>query len=602
MSASDCAILWIRLCPFRNWLKLVDANSLRRDLGAGLTGAVVVLPQGVAFAMIAGLPPEYGLYTAIIPPIIAALFGSSLHLISGPTTAISIVVFNALVPFAEPGTAPYVAMAMTLTLMVGILQLAMANARLGVLINFISHSVVVGFSAGAAVLIATSQMKHLLGVPLPDGLTFLHTLLSFASHIDEINPAAVVVGLATLGTAVLFKVLLPRWPGMLLAMIVGSVLAAWMGPEENQLTLIGAIPSGIPPYVTPDISLTTIQNLSFSALAIALLGLVEAVSIARSVAFRSQQRIDGNQEFVGQGMANIIGSFFSCYASSGSFTRTGLNFRAGAVTPLAAIFAALLLLVILLTLSPWTAHIPIAALGGILLLVAYNLIDFLHIRRIIKTSRWEAAVMIVTFLATLILDLVFAIYVGVFLSLMGYLRQTTRPNVVARVPDPQDLNRHFVTDPELPECPQGKILRVDGSIFFANVDLLDRIFREVDKVNPEQINLIILGNGINFVDLSGAEMLENEAERRRKLGGNLYFYGAKTRVCNVFEKRGFLGRLSPDQFFRTKEETIHAMVANLDWERCQTCQDRIFRECAELKKNGRLTPLKRRFNPCDSRY
>ena len=434
--APQCNIFWARFFPFLRWWPQLNRQSLKADLMAGLTGAVIVLPQGVAFAMIAGLPPVYGLYSAMVPPIIAGLFGSSRHLISGPTTAISIVVFATVSKFAEPGSAQYISMALMLTFLAGVYQFVLGLARMGALVNFVSHSVVVGFTAGAAILIATSQLKHFLGIKIPAGESFLHTWQDIYRQLHEINPYVTAIAAVTLIAGVLFIRFKPRWPGMLIAMIIGSLLAALLAYETKEIQLVGQLPAHLPPFSVPDFSLKSIKTLGSGALAIAMLGLVEAVSIAKSVALKSHQRIDGNQEFIGQGLANVVGSFFSSYASSGSFTRSGINYTAGAVTPMAAIFAAMALALILLIVAPLAAHLPIAAMAGILLIVAYRLIDFHHIANILRTSKRETAVLLTTFFATLFVELEFAIYVGVMLSLVIYLMRTSRPRIATLTPVP----------------------------------------------------------------------------------------------------------------------------------------------------------------------
>jgi len=327
--------------PFLVWLKLTTRASIKADFLAGLTGAVIVLPQGVAFATIAGLPPEYGLYTAMVTPIIAALFGSSRHLVSGPTTAISIVVFSAISHHAEPGTPEFLNLALTLTFLAGVYQFSFGLARLGALVNFVSHTVVIGFTAGAAILIATSQMKHITGIFVPKGETFLHTWIDLFQQIGEINGYLILIALVTLATAMLTKKLSPKLPNLLVGMVVGSLVAIYFKDFTTGIKLVGEIPAQLPPLSTPDFSLATIKMLAPEAFAVALLGLIEAVSISRAVATKSHQRIDPNQEFIGQGMSNIIGSFFSSYAGSGSFTRSGINYEAGAKTPLSAIVAAI---------------------------------------------------------------------------------------------------------------------------------------------------------------------------------------------------------------------------------------------------------------------
>jgi len=366
--------------PFLLWTGLVNKNTAKADVIAGLTNAVIVLPQGVAFAMIAGLPPQYGLYTAIVTPIVAALFGSSRHLISGPTTAISIVVFSAVSGHADPGSPQFLSMALTLTFLAGLFQFAFGVARLGRLVDFVSHSVIVGFTAGAAILIATSQIKHITGVDLPSGETFLQTWMIIFQVLNDINFFVLIISVATLIVAVGIKKFQPRWPHLLLAMITGSFLSLVLDGPAHGVRLIGELPAQLPPISMPDFTFVTLTELTPDAFAIAVLGLIEAVSIGRSIATKSHQQIDGNQEFIGQGLSNIVGSFFSSYAGSGSFTRSGINYAAGARTPLAAIFAAAFLAAIVLLIAPLTKFLPIPAMGGVILLVAYNLIDFHHIR------------------------------------------------------------------------------------------------------------------------------------------------------------------------------------------------------------------------------
>ncbi len=582
---------WPRFFPFLRWWPLVNRRSLRADLVAGLTGAVVVLPQGVAFAMIAGMPPVYGLYTAMVPAIIAGLFGSSRHLISGPTTAISIVVFAAISKFADPGSAKFVTLALTLTFLAGVYQFVLGLARMGTLVNFISHSVVVGFTAGAAVLIATSQLKHFFGMHIPAGESFLHTWRDIFQQIDDAN--LYVTGTATLTLAILMVLmrLVPRWPVMLIGMTLGSLAAAFLGGESEGIKLVGQLPQGLPPLSLPDLHLGTIKQLGSAALAVAMLGLVEAVSIARSVASKSDQRIDGSQEFIGQGLANMVGSFFSSYASSGSFTRSGLNYTAGAVTPMSAVFAAVSLALIVLLVAPLAAYLPIAAMAAVLLVVAWRLIDFHHFKTILTTSKRETAVLLTTFFATLFVELEFAIYVGVMLSLVIYLMRTSQPSVVARVPDPSTPNRHLVTDPKLPECPQLKMVRIDGSLYFGAVDHVQERLHRIGEENPLQKHLLIIGNGINFVDITGAELLAAEARRRKAQGGGLYLVKIKEEACNTLRRGGFRDLIGSENIFLTKSDAIQTIFGHLDHAICARCDKRIFTECARVRPLAPVTAI-----------
>jgi SulP family sulfate permease len=571
---------WHLLFPFLSWIGSLNLQIVRADLLAGITGAIIVLPQGVAYALIAGLPPEYGLYAAITPAIIAALFGSSWHLISGPTVAMSIVVFSTITPLADPGSEHFIKLTLTLTLLAGVIQFVLGLARMGTLVNFVSHSVVVGFTAGAGVIIAVSQLKNVFGVSVPSGESFLHTLVRLAQELPHTNFYVLSIALSTLLVSYLFKRYLPRWPGMLFAMIAGSLLALVLGAEEHHINLVGSLPPRLPPLSLPEFSLDSIRTLAPGALAIALLGLVEAVSIARAVATRSRQIIDGNQEFIGQGLSNIIGSFVSSYAASGSFTRTGVNYEAGAKTPLAAVFAAISLALVLLLIAPLTAYVPIPSMAGILLLVAYNLIDFHHIKKILQASKSETGVLLTTFLATLFLELEFAIYVGVILSLMIYLNRTSKPRLVSLAPDHDDINHRLINIEKKPvlECPQCKIMRVDGSLFFGAVNYTAKKFQEI-----KEPHLLIVGNGINFIDVAGAEILVHEAERRRELKGGLYFTSLKASVYKILQQGGYIHHLNADWLFDTKSEAIQGVFNRLDKNRCRTCTARIFDECQSIK-------------------
>jgi len=570
--------------PPVQWWPAVSRRTVKADIIAGMTGAIIVLPQGVAFAIIAGLPPEFGLYSAIVPAIIAALFGASYHLISGPTTAISIVIFTSLSPLTPPSSAEYIQMALTMTFLAGGFQLALGVARLGALVNFVSHSVVVGFTAGASILIATSQLSNILGIAVPQKHSFIHIWANALSSIPEANFYVLFVGISTLIIAVVFKALKPKWPGMLIAMIGGSAVALLMKGNEHGVRLVGSLPGHLPPLSYPHITTASLRELAPPALAVAMLGLAEAVSIARSVATKSEQRIDSNQEFIGQGLSNVIGSFFSCYASSGSFTRTGVNYEAGARTPLAAVFSAIALAGILLLISPLTAYLPMASMAGILLLVAYNLIDAHHIASIVRTSKPEAAILIATFLSTLFVELEFAIYVGVLLSLLLYLNRTSHPTFVTLAPDPDSRKKSLanVNKKPLPECPQLKVIRIDGSIFFGAVNHVAEQFDQITKTHPEQAHILIVGGGINFIDVAGCQMLNQEAHRLRVNGRQIYLCSLKGKVIEVMKRGGYTGSIGEENFFHSKIEAIKSIVPRLDPERCRHCKARVFNECSHM--------------------
>jgi SulP family sulfate permease len=570
------------IVPFLAWLKFVSGASIKADLLAGLTGAVIVLPQGVAFATIAGLPPEYGLYTAMVTPIIAALFGSSRHLVSGPTTAISIVVFSAISHHAAVGTPEFVAQALTLTFLAGLYQFVFGLARLGVLVNFVSHTVVIGFTAGAAILIATSQIKHVTGIHIPKGESFLHTWMDLFDSLGETNLYVLVIALITFLSAFVSKKVAPKLPNLLIGMVAGSVAAMIFKDYSEGIELVGEIPAHLPPMSSPEFSLQTMKMLAPEAFAVALLGLIEAVSISRAVATKSNQRIDPNQEFIGQGLSNMAGSFFSSYAGSGSFTRSGLNYEAGAKTPLSAVFAAVTLMVIVLLIAPLTAYLPIAAMGGVILLVAYNLIDLHHVRQILSFSKSESAILLTTFFATLFLELEFAIYLGVLLSLVLYLAKTSTPRIPTLTIDtsPDAKIRKFIDleNKPLKQCPQLKIIGMDMSVYFGSVNHVQRRIAQIAD-NERIYNILIVASGLNYMDLAGAEALVAENNRLKQQNGGLYFVGLHSSIYEFAAKSCFIRKIGNDHFFDSKTQAIRQLYARLDRSICSTCMAQIFREC-----------------------
>ncbi len=583
--------LWTSFVPFSRWWPEVNRRTLRADAVAGLTGAVVVLPQGVAFATLAGMPPVYGLYAAMIPAIIAALFGSSRYLVSGPTTAASIVVFSSLSVLAEPGSPEYIAYALTLTFMVGVIELTMGLARLGALVNFISHSVIVGFTAGAAILIAASQLKHFFGIEMPSGLHLHEIIRYFVFNIREIDIGTLFVGLTTLAAGILCRRYTPRFPYLIAAILAGTLVSTLMNiaieaaEAGRGIAVVGYVPASLPPISSPDFSLTTLKQLAPAALAVTLFALTEAVSIARSLAARSGDSIDGNQEFVGQGLSNIIGSFFSSYVATGSFNRSGLNFESGASTPIAAVLSGAVLMLIVLVVAPLLAYLPYAAMAAVLFLVAWGIIDIKAFRQILRASRSDSMVLGATFGSTLLFELDFAILLGVFLSLVLYLHRSSQPHVRVRVPDPRLAKRQFTTDPSLPECPQFKFVRVDGALFFGAVAYVAERLRVIYQHNPEQKHLLILARPIGFIDVAGAELLAREGRIRKRVGGGLYFHQLSEGACGLLRRGGYLNDIGDEShFYGSKGEAISGIFERLDKNICRRCDKRIFNECKTVPR------------------
>jgi len=570
-----------KIFPFLTWLPKAK-KSWKDDLIAGITGTIIVIPQAVAFAMIAGLPPVYGFYTAMITPIIAALFGSSYHLISGPTTAISIVVYATISRYVDPTNdiEAYISLTLVLTFMAGLIQLAMGFARMGKLVNFVSHSVIIGFTAGAGILIAFKQLQHVFGIKVPQGSSFYEIVSYISTHFNETNWYVFIVAIGTLIIALFIKLFvkpLSRYY-MLIAMVAGSILAIFLGGDTSGIATVGKIPSNLPPFKVPDLSLVKIRNLSSGAFTLALLGLIEAVAIGRSIAIYTHQRIDANQEFIGQGLSNTIASFFSSYAGSGSFTRSGVNYQTGAKTPMSAVFAAVFLMIVLLLFAKYAAYLPKAAMGGIILLVGFNLIDFHHIKKIFNSSSREIIVLITTLFGTLFFDLEVALFSGIILSLFFYLEKTAKPNI-AEMGISKDHNFiNLLRDSTIEECPQLKIIRIDGSIYFGAIEVLSDYFSELYEEGKTK-NVLIIAGGINFIDLAGAEWITNEVIKWQKKGGGIYFSGLKMVSQAIMTKGGFREQIGLDNFFNDKHSAIETIYGKLDKNICESCTTRVFREC-----------------------
>jgi SulP family sulfate permease len=469
-----------------------------------------------------------------------------------------------------------------MTFLTGLFQLILGVARMGVLVNFISHTVVIGFTAGAALLIAGSQIKNFFGLDIPRGTPFFEVLRLFAVQIGDINPYVTTIAVVTLLTGIAVKRWAPKVPYMIAAMIVGSVLAAvantHFGQDITHIKTVGALPSGLPPLSMPDFSFNGLSQMMFPALIITMLALTEAVSISRAIAARSGQHIDGNQEFIGQGMSNLVGSFFSGYPASGSFNRSGVNYAAGARTPLAAVFASVFLAVILLLVAPLAAYLPTAAMAGILFLVAWGLIDTHHISILPKISRQETVVLWVTLIGTLI-DLEKGIFFGIALSLALYLYRTSRPSMEPVLPDMQPNSDHYFSVDDHQQCPQIRFIRLNGSIFFGAVAHLQQQIQELENEDPDLKHLVIVAGGINFVDLAGAEFLAEQAQHWRKKGGGLYFYRMKPAVAEMLQKGGFMDAVKEYNLFPVGVRPIDILSNRLDLSTCKTCPHKLFSRC-----------------------
>ncbi len=567
-----------------------NRENLRPDLLAGLTVSVVLLPQAIAFAIIAQLPPQMGLYAAIVGGIAASLWGFNNQTINGPTNAMSLLVAASLTDIVPAGTAEFAIAAGLMTVMAGFFQLVMGMARLGVLVNFVSHSVIVGFASGAGILIGINQIAPLLRLSFPSR-NLLQTAQGIALNLSQAHLPTAVVGLGTMVLLLLIRKFFPRLPAPLIALALASLVVFTLQLDDRGVVVIGQLPTSLPPLAPlPLFNLDLIGRLSAGALAVGAIGLVQTVAISRSLATQSGQRLDSNQGFVGQGIANIASGFFSGYAVGASFAATAVNHKSGAKTPVSGIIASIFVLIAMLLLAPLAAYLPRAALSAVLIVTAYGMIDRAEIGRIWRGARGDAIIMVVTLLGTLLLAIEFAILAGILLSFALYIMRTSVPRVHAVIPD-ADF-RHFTYRPDREPCPQLGIIDIMGDLYFGAVNHVEESILAIAAQHPEQRYLILRMNHVNHIDFSGIHMLESIVHAYRERGGDVFLVRVEHRVRRVMGSTSFDENLGLDHFPSEDGVISHLFHHVLDPAICiYECPVRVFKECQNLPKHTEVIPF-----------
>lgn len=565
-------------------LRTYTGAALRADLLAGATVGLVLLPQALAFSLLAGLPPAMGLYGAIVAAIAGALWGSSSHLHSGPTNTASIITLSALLPIAAPGSPEFIAAAGLIAVLAGLIRLLMGLARLGMLVNFVSDAVAVGFTAGAGILIISNQLAPLLRLDLPASTGLIETLAAAAPRLGQTHLPSLLVGLATVAAIFFWPRVTRQVPAVLVGVVGVSLGAFLLGLEARGVKTLGALPAGLPPLASlPLLDLGLIGQLANGALALAIIGLVEAVAIARAISGYSRQRLDSNQEFVGQGFANIAAGLCSGYPCSGSFNRSALSYQSGAQTAMGNLFSGLFVLAAGLLVAPLIAHLPRPVLAGALAITAWSMIDLKTIRRLWRGARGDAVIMSVTLVATLLLPLQFAILIGVLMSLGYYLLRTSTPRVLAVLPD-GDF-KHWVTNSPHEPCPQLAVIEILGDVYFGAVSHVEESIHAILAATPGQRFLLLRMHSVQHVDISGIRMLENIRGLLRERGGELYFTRVREGVLRRMQATGFLEQLGEGRIL-DEDAAIGALFYRvIDPAVCiYECERRAFLECHTLPK------------------
>lgn len=676
-----------RLLPFLSWFP-PKPGQIRADLIAGVTVALVLIPQSMAYAQLAGLPAYFGLYAAFIPVMIAAMWGSSGQLGTGPVAVVSLLTASSLAPFAAAGSSEFIALAILLAFLVGAIQLTLGVFKLGVIVNFLSHPVIVGFTNAAAIIIALSQLNKIFGLQLGNSGHFIVDVVTMLRDLGDTHLPSLAMGLVALTIIAVLRKKAPKAPGVLIAVVLTTVVSWGIGfettttakatqvtdpavraqfddfiaaerrlKEINQQLLdtskalsvseksagpttatavlrhqvdllqidqkalatsrdeqlkvlrklrftrdgdalalagdtasssdgfswrlrrvsgdelrmtaggdvVGAIPEGLPSIKVPQLDLDAIRALLSAALVISLVGFMEAISIAKALAAKSKQRIDPNQELVGQGLANLLGSFTQAFPSSGSFSRSAVNYNAGARTGMSSVFTGLIVMLVLLFLTPLLYHLPQAVLAAIIIMAVIGLINFAAVKHAWEASRHDGIAAIVTFFATLGFapHLDNGIMVGAGLAIVLYLYRTMRPRVAILARHPDGNLRDVAVFPELPRSESVIALRFDGRLYFANVPYFEDAILEAVAANPKARYLLIVGDAMNELDASGEEVIHHVVERLRSAGVQVVFSGLKKQIRDVMRATGLDDYIGASCFFANEDAAIDAIAQSI---------------------------------------
>jgi SulP family sulfate permease len=551
-----------RVFPFLSQLADYDRDQLRGDLSAGLTVGVMLIPQGMAYALIAGLPPIYGLYAALAPLVVYALFGTSRQLAVGPVAMVSILVAAAVGPLAGGDAALYIQLALLLSLMVGLLQFGLGLARFGFLVNFLSHPVLSGFTSAAAFIIGFSQLKHLLGIDLPRS-NFIHEILWAAvTHLGSVHGPTLALGLASIALLLALRWWRPSLPGALVA-VAGATLGTWaFGLHEVGVAIVGGVPSGLPAPSMPPLDWGYAQELAPSALAIGLVGFMESIAVAKVYAGRHRYEVDANQELIGLGLANVAGAFFSAYPTTGGLSRTAVNDAAGARTTLAAIVSAGIIGLTLLFLTPLFYFLPKAVLAAIVMVAVAGLVDWEEARYLWRVDRRDFGLMALTFVATLTLGIEQGILIGVIVSLIVVIYESSTPHtaLMGRLPDTETY-RNLKRNPEAMTRSHVVVVRMDANLYFPNVSTFRDLVLDLDVHDPALQAVVVDMYPVNQIDSTATHTLQKVIETCRRNGVALYLAGVKGPVKDVLDAAGLTDELGSDRFFLEVHDAVEAAEA-----------------------------------------
>ena len=529
-----------RLVPAAAWLKRYSRDDFPSDLIAGLIVAVMLIPQGMAYALLAGLPPVIGLYASTIPLFIYALFGSSRQLAVGPVAIVSLLTLSGVSLIAEPGSATFIALAALLALMVGVIQFGLGLLRAGFVVNFLSHAVISGFTSAAAIVIGLSQLKHLLGIQLESTHNVFALLWNALQQVGSINSITFAIGLASILILVFFKKRMPRFPAPLLVVLLSTLTVYVFRLHEQGVKIVGNVPQGIPGFAAPVFDIDAVTTLLPIALTISFVGFMESIAVAKSIAAKEKYPVNANQELVGLGLANVFGSFFSAYPVTGGFSRSAVNYQAGARTPLASIITAVLIVLTLLFFTSLFYYLPQAVLAAIVMVAVYGLIDFKEPVHLFKLKPIDGWTLILTFFATLTIGIEQGILLGAAFSLLVFIWRSAYPHTaeLGYLPE-QRVFRNIRRYPEAHTFPQALILRVDASLYFANMSFLTSKLTDLVAERPDLQYILLDFSAVNDIDAVALDTLDELMTGLKSQGTQVHIAAMKGPVRDLTTKAGW---------------------------------------------------------------
>lgn len=535
------------------WVTNYKRQHLGGDLNAGVTVGVMLIPQGLAYALIAGLPPIYGLYATLIPLVVYALWGTSGQLAVGPVALVSLLVATGITPYAQPGTNAYIELALLLAFLVGVIQLGLGLLRFGFITNFLSHPVLSGFTSAVALIIGVSQLKHLLGVSMPSEGNLFETLMHFMSQWSAVNGPTLAVGLGGIAIILLIKRFFPSIPGGIVALLLATFVTWQWGLNEAGVAIVGEVPAGLPSVTADFLSFSNAKMLFPTALAIALVGYLESIAVAKAFASKHNYTVDPSRELVALGLANVLGSFFRSFPTTGGLARSAVNNEAGAKTGLASLISVCVVALALLFFTPLFTFLPKALLASVILVAIAGLIDIQEIRYLWRVNKTDLVLLLATFFAALFFGIEEGILVGVVLSLLAFIQQASRPHMarLGQLPG-QETFRNVERFPDAQTHAGIVIFRIDASLFFGNIDTVRDAIEEVThpSLDPNSTKVLILDlYPVNRVDSSALHVLTKLHETLRSRGVALYLSGVKGPVRDAMKAAGLAEKIGPDHFF-----------------------------------------------------